>query len=141
MTCATVLCVQKPPPCLECLRKNKCLRSAGSLLKDILEWLATCAVLHSKASHSINFVVAHDGFTLNDLVSYNSKHNVANGEDGKDGTNDNLSWNCGIEGHSDDPAIKALRWRQMRNFHMALMLSQGTPMVVAGVAPLLPCSC
>lgn len=80
----------------------------------------------------MNFIVAHDGFTLRDLVSYNDKHNGANGEDGNDGTNDNLSWNCGAEGETADADINALRWRQMRNFHMALMLSQGTPMVVAG---------
>ena len=77
-------------------------------------------------------MVAHDGFTLHDLVSYNDKHNGANGEDGNDGTNDNLSWNCGVEGATGDAGVRALRWRQMRNFHMALMLSQGTPMVVAG---------
>jgi hypothetical protein len=86
-----------------------------------------------KASHSINFIVAHDGFTLHDLVSYNQKHNEANGEDGKDGTNDNLSWNCGVEGPTNDKSIRALRWQQMRNFHLALIISQGTPMVVAGV--------
>jgi hypothetical protein len=91
--------------------------------------------MYRLASHSINFIVAHDGFTLHDLVSYNQKHNEANGEDGKDGTNDNLSWNCGVEGSTDDMAIKALRWRQMRNFHLALMISQGTPMVLAGMPP------
>lgn len=67
-----------------------------------------------------------------DLVSYNEKHNMANGEKGRDGTNDNFSSNCGHEGHTDDPAIQALRWRQMRNFHLALMISQGTPMIVSG---------
>uniref|UniRef100_A0A0R0K6K3 isoamylase n=1 Tax=Glycine max TaxID=3847 RepID=A0A0R0K6K3_SOYBN len=74
--------------------------------------------------HSINFVIAHDGFTLRDLVSYNFKHNKANGEGGKDGSNDNFSWNCGFEGETDDASIRALRSRQMKNFHLALMISQ-----------------
>ncbi|CAN1181885.1 Isoamylase 3, chloroplastic [Linum perenne] len=82
--------------------------------------------------HSVNFVIAHDGFTLNDLVSYNSKHNDANGEGGNDGSNDNLSWNCGFEGETDDPGVKAVRSRQMKNFHVALMISQGTPMMLMG---------
>ncbi|MFC5502024.1 glycogen debranching protein GlgX [Lysinimonas soli] len=81
---------------------------------------------------SINFVTAHDGFTLLDLVSYDSKHNLANGEDGKDGTDDNRSWNCGVEGPSDDPAIIALRSRQQRNFLATLLLSQGVPMILHG---------
>jgi isoamylase len=80
----------------------------------------------------VNFVTAHDGFTLNDLVSYNDKHNEANGEDNKDGSNDNRSWNCGAEGPTDDEAINALRERQMRNFLATLLLSQGTPMMLAG---------
>ncbi|RDY04554.1 Isoamylase 3, chloroplastic, partial [Mucuna pruriens] len=74
--------------------------------------------------HSINFVIAHDGFTLHDLVSYNFKHNEANGEGGNDGSNDNFSWNCGFEGETDDASIRALRSRQMKNFHLALMISQ-----------------
>ncbi|KAL1344655.1 hypothetical protein HN51_018523 [Arachis hypogaea] len=82
--------------------------------------------------HSINFVIAHDGFTLYDLVSYNCKHNEANGEGGMDGSNDNFSWNCGFEGETDDASIKALRSRQMKNFHLALMISQGTPMMLMG---------
>jgi glycogen operon protein len=81
---------------------------------------------------SINFVTAHDGFTLNDLVSYNEKHNEANGEDNRDGTDDNRSWNCGAEGPTDDPEVNALRERQMRNFLTTLFLSQGVPMMVAG---------
>ncbi len=81
---------------------------------------------------SVNFVTAHDGFTLNDLVSYNEKHNEANGEDGKDGTNDNRSWNCGAEGPTDDPGINALREKQMRNFLATLLLAQGLPMILAG---------
>ena len=81
---------------------------------------------------SVNFIVAHDGFTLRDLVSYNDKHNEANGEDNRDGHSDNRSWNCGAEGPTDDPEILALRQRQMRNFLATLLLSQGTPMVCAG---------
>jgi len=81
---------------------------------------------------SINFITAHDGFTLNDLVSYNDKHNEANGEDNKDGNSNNLSWNCGAEGPTDDPAINKLRRRQMRNLLATLLLSQGTPMMLAG---------
>jgi glycogen operon protein len=81
---------------------------------------------------SINFVTAHDGFTLQDLVSYNDKHNEANGEDNRDGNNHNLSWNCGVEGPSDDPEILALRERQKRNLLATLLLSQGIPMLLAG---------
>jgi isoamylase len=81
---------------------------------------------------SVNFVTAHDGFTLADLVSYNEKHNEANGEGNQDGTSDNRSWNCGVEGPSDDPAIVALRSRQMRNMLATLLLAQGTPMLLAG---------
>jgi isoamylase len=81
---------------------------------------------------SINFITAHDGFTLQDLVSYNEKHNEANGEDNRDGANDNESWNCGAEGPTDDPEILALRERQKRNLFATLMLSQGVPMILAG---------
>ncbi len=81
---------------------------------------------------SINFVTAHDGFTLADLVSYNNKHNEANLEDNRDGTDDNRSWNCGYEGPTDDPAVKVLRARQQRNFIATLMLSQGVPMLLGG---------
>jgi glycogen operon protein len=81
---------------------------------------------------SINFVTCHDGFTLTDLVSYNHKHNEANGEGNRDGSDDNRSWNCGAEGPSDDPAINELRARQKRNFLVTLFLSQGVPMLLAG---------
>ncbi len=81
---------------------------------------------------SINFVTAHDGFTLRDLVSYNSKHNDANGEQGRDGEDHNRSWNCGIEGPTDDPAVLALRAKQQRNLLATLLLSQGVPMLLAG---------
>ena len=81
---------------------------------------------------SINFVTAHDGFTLHDLVSYDRKHNEANGEDNRDGTDDNLSWNCGVEGPTTKPSILALRERQKRNMLATLLLSQGVPMICGG---------
>jgi glycogen operon protein len=81
---------------------------------------------------SVNFITAHDGFTLNDLVSYDHKHNEANGENNRDGTDNNLSWNHGEEGPSKDPRVRALRGRQMRNMLATLLLSQGTPMLLAG---------
>lgn len=81
---------------------------------------------------SINYVTAHDGFTLADLVSYNEKHNIENGEDNRDGSNNNESWNCGVEGVTQNKKVIALRERQMRNFHVALMVSRGVPMVLMG---------
>ena len=81
---------------------------------------------------SINFVTCHDGFTLNDLVSFNQKHNEANGEENRDGANDNRSWNCGVEGRSTDPGIEALRNRQVKNFLTVTMLSLGIPMIAMG---------
>ncbi len=81
---------------------------------------------------SVNFVTAHDGFTLKDLVSYNDKHNEENDENNQDGTSNNVSWNHGVEGETDDPNIIELRLRQMRNFFATLLLAQGTPMIVAG---------
>jgi len=81
---------------------------------------------------SINFVVAHDGFTLRDLVTYNEKHNDANGEGGKDGESNNRSWNCGVEGETDDKAVNTLRSQQQRNFLTTLLLSQGVPMIAHG---------
>jgi glycogen operon protein len=98
--------------------------------------LAGSADIYQASGHlpinSINFVTCHDGFTLNDLVSFNDKHNEANGEGNRDGINDNLSWNCGREGATDDPAIEALRERQIKNYAALLMLSRGVPMLVAG---------
>ena len=85
-----------------------------------------------RPSASINFVTAHDGFTLHDLVSYNDKHNDANGEDNRDGSSHNLSWNCGVEGATENPDILALRERQKRNLLATLLLSQGVPMLLAG---------
>jgi glycogen operon protein len=83
-------------------------------------------------THSINYVTAHDGFTLADLVAYNHKHNLANGESNRDGSDVNFSWNCGVEGPTDDPAVRNLRARQVRNFFTVLLLSQGVPMILGG---------
>ena len=85
-----------------------------------------------EAEQSVNFVTCHDGFTLADLVAYNGKHNLANGEDNRDGADDNASWNCGVEGPSDDPEVLALRQRQIRNFLALLLLAIGTPMLSMG---------
>ena len=85
-----------------------------------------------RPSASINFVIAHDGFTLRDLVSYNEKHNMANGEDNRDGESHNRSWNCGVEGPTDDPEVNELRARQQRNILATMFLSQGTPMLAHG---------
>jgi isoamylase len=85
-----------------------------------------------RPSASINFVTAHDGFTLHDLVSYNHKHNEANHEDNRDGTDDNRSWNCGVEGETDDEGVLALRAQQQRNLLSTLLLSQGVPMLLGG---------
>ena len=99
-------------------------RVSGS--SDLYQWSGHLPV------NSVNFIVAHDGFTLNDLVSYAEKHNWVNGENNNDGLNENSSWNCGVEGQTDDPAIEALRDRQIKNFASILMLSQGVPMMVMG---------
>jgi isoamylase len=85
-----------------------------------------------EAEHSINFVTCHDGFTLNDLVSYNQKHNESNGEENRDGSNENVSWNCGVEGPTDDPAVESLRNRQIKNFFALDLLAAGTPMLLMG---------
>ena len=85
-----------------------------------------------RPSATVNFITAHDGFTLHDLVSYNGKHNEANGEDNRDGINENDSWNCGVEGETDDPEVLQLRARQKRNLLATLLLSQGVPMLLAG---------
>jgi glycogen operon protein len=99
-------------------------RICGS--SDLYEWS------NRRPHASINFVTSHDGFTLNDLVSYNDKHNEANGENNRDGDSNNLSDNCGVEGPSDDPAIRALRERRKRNFLLTVLFSQGVPMIRAG---------
>jgi glycogen operon protein len=85
-----------------------------------------------EAEQSVNFVTCHDGFTLNDLVSYDHKHNEANGEDNRDGANDNRSWNCGVEGPTDDPDVEKLRNRQVKNFLTVMMLAVGMPMLLMG---------
>ena len=85
-----------------------------------------------EAEQSVNFVTCHDGFSLNDLVSYNGKHNEANGEENRDGANDNKSWNCGVEGPTTDPAVEEMRNRQVKNFHAVTLLSIGLPMILMG---------
>ena len=108
----------------------------GGMVGDLAFRLTGSSDLYEQGGRrpyaSVNFVTAHDGFTLHDLVSYNDKHNEANGEENRDGHNDNLSWNCGAEGPTDDAAILALRARQQRNFLATLLLSQGVPMLLAG---------
>src|SRR5580698_10563450 len=101
---------------------------------DAGPWLAADAFDRRgrKPWSSVNFITAHDGFTLNDLVSYSEKHNEANGENNQDGNSDNISWNHGAEGPTDDPEIVALRDRQKRNLLATLLLAQGTPMIMAG---------
>ncbi len=115
---------------------RKFWKSADGQLKDLAYRLTGSSDLYEqdgrKPSASINFIVAHDGFTLNDLVSYNEKHNEANGEDNNDGTTDNESWNLGVEGPTDDPQIRDSRERQKRNFLATLLLSQGVPMICGG---------
>jgi isoamylase len=112
------------------------VRGDPGMVGVIASRIAGSADLYQATEHipmnSINFITCHDGFTLNDLVSYNHKHNEANGEDNRDGTDNNLSWNCGIEGETNDAAIGALRERQIKNCVAILMLSQGVPMILAG---------
>jgi glycogen debranching enzyme GlgX len=111
-------------------------RSGGSGVRDLALRLAGSADLYADDGRlplaSINFVTAHDGFTLRDLVSYEHKHNEANGEHNRDGTDNHRSWNCGVEGETADPVITALRVRQAANFMATLLLSTGVPMLVAG---------
>jgi isoamylase len=107
----------------------------GGLLGEMAQRLTGSSDLYERSgrSHaSINFITAHDGFTLHDLVTYNDKHNETNQEDGPNGSDNNNSWNCGVEGETDDPEINALRARQKRNILATLMFSQGVPMLVAG---------
>jgi isoamylase len=108
----------------------------GGLIGDFARRFTGSADLYEasgrKPHASVNFITAHDGFTLQDLVSYNDKHNEANGEDNRDGNDNNRSWNCGVEGPTDDPVINALRTRQKRNLIATLLLSQGLPMILAG---------
>jgi glycogen operon protein len=112
------------------------VKGDGGIIGQVADAIAGSASLYQarggKPTKSINFIDCHDGFTLNDLVSYNSKHNEANGEGNRDGINDNVSWNCGVEGDTSDPKINQLRDQQIRNFATLLMLSRGVPMLVAG---------
>jgi glycogen operon protein len=111
-------------------------KGEGGLIGDLAYRLTGSSDLYSHNGRrpyaSINFITAHDGFTLHDLVSYNEKHNQANLEDNRDGESHNLSWNCGAEGPTDDTEVCALRRRQIRNFLATLFLSQGVPMLLAG---------
>ena len=112
------------------------LRGAQGSLKFFADRLMGSPEVYAhkerEPEQSINFVTCHDGFTLNDLVSYNDKHNEANGEGNRDGANDNRSWNCGVEGPTDDPAVERLRTRQVKNFLTATLLSMGVPMILMG---------
>ncbi|HEX5369950.1 MAG TPA: glycogen debranching protein GlgX [Dehalococcoidia bacterium] len=115
---------------------RRCWRGDDSTSQELSHRLTGSRDLYQangrQPSASINFVTAHDGFTLHDLVSYSTKRNDANGEHNRDGRNENLSWNCGVEGPSNDPAIVALREQQKRNFLATLLLSQGVPMILGG---------
>ncbi len=112
------------------------VRGDAGMVGAVATRLAGSADLYQRSGrspdNSINFIACHDGFTLMDLVSFNDKHNEANGEENRDGVNDNLSWNCGAEGWTDDPNIQRLRKRQVKNFAAILLLSQGVPMFLAG---------
>ncbi|WP_343203465.1 hypothetical protein [Mycobacterium sp. UM_CSW] len=113
-------------------------RSHDALLADFASRLCASSDIYGdraegrRPSASVNFVTVHDGFTLRDLVSYDQKHNEANGENNRDGTDDNRSWNCGVEGATDDPDVLALRARQQRAFLLTLLLSGGVPMLLGG---------
>jgi isoamylase len=111
-------------------------RGDAGLIDDLAYRLTGSSDLYERGGRrpyaSINFITAHDGFTLRDLVSYNEKHNEANGEGNRDGHDHNISWNCGVEGETDDPQVRELRARQQRNFLATLLLSQGVPMLQAG---------
>ena len=113
---------------------RKFLKGEAGMVGDMAQRLAGSPDMYSTRgpTASINFITAHDGFTLNDLVSYNGKHNEANGENNNDGGNDNESWNCGWEGPTDDPGINALRQRQIKNALAMLLVSQGVPMILMG---------
>jgi glycogen operon protein len=112
------------------------VRGDEGLVRAVAARMAGSADLYAASgrepSHSINFVTCHDGFTLRDLVSYGTKHNEENGEDNRDGADENHSWNCGVEGESSDPAVRALRLRQVRNLAALLFVAHGVPMVLGG---------
>jgi glycogen operon protein len=112
------------------------VRGDPGLIGEVAARIAGSADLYQARGHrpvnGVNFVTCHDGFTLADLVAYDAKQNWANGEDNRDGNDDNMSWNCGAEGPTDDPAIRALRTRQIKNFATLLLVSRGVPMLTAG---------
>ena len=112
------------------------LRGDHGIVGEVASCIAGSSDLYADdgrlPANSINFITCHDGFTLRDLVSYNQKNNEANGEDNRDGTNENFSWNCGVEGETADPPVVALRRRQAKNFIAILMISRGVPMLLAG---------
>jgi isoamylase len=115
--------------------RNFFITAPGSVRKMADRFLGSPSIYEHKqreAEQSVNFVTCHDGFTLNDLVSYNQKHNEANHDDNRDGANDNRSWNCGVEGPTDDPAIEQLRNRQVKNFLTVTLLALGLPMLSMG---------
>ena len=112
------------------------VKSDSGMVKRLSDRILASPDMYTRSdtdiNRSINFITCHDGFTLNDLVSYNHKHNQANGEDNRDGGNDNHSWNCGVEGATADPEIERLRLKQIKNFFTVLLMSQGTPMISMG---------
>jgi glycogen operon protein len=112
------------------------LRGENHSVRNFVDRLLGSPAIYSheerEAEQSVNFVTCHDGFTLNDLVSYDHKHNEANGENNRDGSNDNRSWNCGVEGPTDDPGVEKLRNRQIKNLLTVTMLSVGLPMLLMG---------
>jgi len=118
----------------DCIRRF--WKGEGRQVAELATRLAGSSDLYEQGGRrphaSIDFITAHDGFTLRDLVSYNGKHNESNGEDNRDGTDDNISWNGGVEGPTDDAEIKALREKQIRNFMSTLLFSQGVPMICGG---------
>ncbi len=116
----------------DCLRHF--IRSDADAGPELLKRIQGSPDIYENNSNhtTINFVTCHDGFTLNDLVSYNEKHNYANGEDNRDGINDNVSWNSGVEGPTKDPAVESLRNRRVKNALALLLLSRGVPMLLAG---------
>jgi len=118
----------------DCVRRF--LKGDGGMVGEMVQRIMGSPDLYAAAGRkptaSVNFITCHDGFTLRDLFSYNGKHNLENGEGNRDGANDNLSWNCGTEGETNDPAIKAMRRRQAKNAMAILMCSQGVPMIHMG---------
>lgn len=115
---------------------RKFVKSEGNLIHSFADCIEASPKIYNQENRdpnrSINFITAHDGFTMNDLVSYNQKHNLANGEKNRDGSNDNHSWNCGVEGPTHNAEVEKLRKKQIKNFYTTLLISQGTPMILMG---------